>query len=133
MARRKSHSRRNAAQRDNDYPIATKTVLRPLIINKLIQQLEAYNVTKNHHIPQDNRRFRPTRLATVKTLAGSPARFNNHKLRSLYTDPWTVVQPHKVALCERRKTRREVLHALRRTGKGARSKRRYTDQTIVKC
>lgn len=41
--------------------------------------------------------------------------------------------PPGVAVCIRRKTRREVLHALRKTGRGGSKKRRYNWKSFVKC
>lgn len=41
--------------------------------------------------------------------------------------------PPGVAVCIRRKTRREVLHALRKTGKGGSKRRRFTWKSFVKC
>jgi len=41
--------------------------------------------------------------------------------------------PNRVLLCIRRKQRREVLHALKRTGKGARSPRRRNYWSDVSC
>lgn len=41
--------------------------------------------------------------------------------------------PPGVAVCIRRKTRREVLHALRKTGGGGSRKRKYNWKSFVKC
>lgn len=131
--RSKSRSRQGTVQRDTT-PIATHRVLRPLIINQIIkQQLDAQHVTHQKPIHQDRRRYQPARVIAIKTLAGTPARFNNRSLRSLYANPWEIIQPRAVKLCQRRKARREVLHALRRTGKGSRSQRKYSYESNVKC
>ena len=42
-------------------------------------------------------------------------------------------QPKQVAVCIRRKARREVLFAKNRTGKGARSRRTRNQWSDVKC
>lgn len=41
--------------------------------------------------------------------------------------------PHKVAVCVRRHERREVLHALRRVGRGSGKKRRRNEASDIKC
>lgn len=41
--------------------------------------------------------------------------------------------PHKVAVCVRRKERREVLFAMKRTGKGSRSRRRRNKFSNMGC
>lgn len=41
--------------------------------------------------------------------------------------------PHKVSLCVRRKQRREVLFALKRTGKGSRTPKRRNYWSDVRC
>lgn len=45
----------------------------------------------------------------------------------------TFAQPSKVAVCVRRGVRREVLHALKRTGKGAGSSRRRSWTSKIGC
>lgn len=50
--------------------------------------------------------------------------------------PHTVqfAAPKKVLVCIRRKTRKEVLHALNKTGKGARARhRRQSEYTTIRC
>lgn len=42
-------------------------------------------------------------------------------------------RPAGVAVCIRRKTRREVLHALRKTGRGGSKRRRFNRNSFVKC
>lgn len=44
-----------------------------------------------------------------------------------------VATPSRVAVCVRREQRREVLHALRRTGGGGRKRRRYNEWSNISC
>lgn len=121
-------SNKKARQRDN-ISIATRSVLRPTIT---IKQLET--MVANYAEPlNDRRRFQPTILTRPVTRSSTPARLDNRRLRSLYEYPFKIAVPDKVRVCERRKTRREVLHALKRTGKGARSKRRYSSESYYHC
>lgn len=114
-------------------PTLRPTVLRHhLVLNQMLS--EAHHVTTQTKRPvTDRRRYTPTILASAKTLAGQPARFNRHRLSGVYASPWQYLRPKSIDICIRRKERREVLHALRRTGKGARAQRKYTAHTYVKC
>lgn len=142
MARRnsKSHSRNDHTQRGSITSTATQThfnnyqrVLRNI---HLLQQLELQNA---YHAPRRSikapsiRRYHPNKLATIQTIDGSPARFNHNRLSTLYQSPWQLAVPHKVGVCQRRRERREVLHALKRTGKGSRARRKYTANTELHC
>lgn len=42
-------------------------------------------------------------------------------------------QPAHVAVCVRRQQRREVLHALRKTGRGGSARRRYNHNSKIRC
>lgn len=131
MAHRRSRQSYPAA-RITTTPIATHRVLRQTPLNLLAHQLqEAYRAQQAPL--NDLRRYNPYRLPAPQTLAGRRARLNNQKLRTLYQTPWQILEPSKVSICIRRKQRREVLHALRRTGKGSRSKRRYNATTNYSC
>lgn len=130
--RRNNRSRQERMQRDV-IPIATPRVLRPLIIHKLINQIEAHHGSAPTTHTQDRRRYQPARVAPVKTPSGLVARLATNRPGKLYENPWAIVRPRNLALCERRKARREVLHALRRTGKGSRAKRKYTATSELKC
>ena len=52
-------------------------------------------------------------------------------------DPWSVLPEHSLHprnfTCARRSIRREVLFAIRGTGKGSRSPRRFTAESKVRC
>lgn len=135
MAPHRSRSAHPAARHISTHPIATRSVLRPtklITIGSLLKNplQQAY---LPHEPRNDKRRFHPARFTTAKTLAGKSARFNHNRLGSLYQSPWTLISPKSTSICIRRTTRRQVLHALRRTGKGAQSKRQYTDQSDIHC
>lgn len=132
--RRASKSRSSynlPTQRDILTPIARSPLLRQqLLIHKLIQQLARPHVEP----PIDRRRYNPRAFAHPETLTQSSARLNNRRLRKIYASPFEISVPHKVGICIRRKSRREVLHALKRTGKGAgRKLRRYTYYSDFHC
>lgn len=68
----------------------------------------------------DRRRFRPDRAS-----APTPATRRGHtRLVNVGTHRVGFAVPAKVAICAKRKIRREVLHAKRRTGKGAMKRNR---------
>lgn len=83
----------------------------------------------------DGRLFHPDPLEAPRTVSGTPARVRVLPRRSssatarsdpflAFRDRLTFRTPDRVALCVRRKQRRQVLHALRRTGRGNRPPRR---------
>lgn len=65
-----------------------------------------------------------------------PARSSNVRRSAVYDLP-SAVQfkvPNQVAICVRRKRRKEVLHALRRTGRGARRRKaKWSEFSSVRC
>lgn len=108
--------------------IRTVIVKRPVRIQTPLQQVE------------DRRRWHPERkLAPAGTFSRRDQRRIVEKSRSNpYNDPfpsWRIgfEVPKKVAVCVRRKTRREVIHALGKTGAGARARRRKNQFTDVRC
>lgn len=104
------------------------TVLRTL---QTLKKLEALRV---HQEPlNDLRRYSPSKIARPRTRSANAAGLNHRRLSTLYQSPWTITIPGKVSICIRRKQRREVLHALRRTGKGSRSERKYTPNSEYRC
>lgn len=126
--RSKSNSRKDHSQRVH----ITRTLPKVLLAQQILQLLEQQNREYNEP-QQDRRRYNPSRVTPVKTLNGKPARFNHNRLGTLYQNPWQLLRPDKVGICVRRKTRREVLHALRRTGKGSSSKRKYSPTSYYRC
>lgn len=132
MARRRRSNTSDDYRRQRDFitTIATHRVLRPpLLIHQLLnQQRQAYADPI-----QDRRRHHPKPITRPITATQKLSRLNHHNLRSLYESPFKVLIPDKALICVRRKARREVLHALRRTGKGAGSKRRYTFASEYHC
>lgn len=72
------------------------------------------------------------RKALFRKVRGlSQARRN--ALERRFRDVLAVAVPRRVALCVRRKSRREVLFARRLTGRGARSRKRFSDYSLVRC
>lgn len=78
-----------------------------------------------------------------RTLSGSVARRDVPKREPRPLSPFVVpesvpyrigfVRPSEVVVCVRRRVRRQVLHALKRTGKGARSPRRQSRFSSTVC
>lgn len=85
----------------------------------------------------DRRTYHPAPRFRPVTVSGS----RHHTLApgKKFLTPFGVTPivrfeaPRKIAVCVRRKTRREVLFAQRRTGKGARSPRRRDEWSDVSC
>lgn len=136
MSRRrsKSHSRNDLVQRGSIITTATPRVLHTI---NLLQQLEhnnAYHRTTRHAVKNTNaRRYHPNPIRPIQKIDGNLAGFNHHRLSTLYQSPWKLLEPNKVGICVRRRTRRQVLHALKRTGKGSRARRHYTAYSEVHC
>lgn len=95
---------------------------------------------------EDRRLFHPLgRFAPPKTVAGTPARLTvkdrpptakqlaspfMRKVRSQTKAVLTFADPERTVMCIRRKERREVLHALGRTGSGNRRPKRNAWSSI---
>lgn len=108
-------------------PIERVTI--PNLIRDEVQYVRQFNDRRNYH-PEPNRypgaivrRAGRLNIDTLGNSVRSQVRPNNDVL------PWRVAfaDPKKVAVCVRRKVRREVLHALKlksRAGKGGAPRRR---------
>lgn len=93
---------------------------------------------------EDFRTWTPSRVRRPKTLRGNPSRVSHSQaapVRRKYTYQTNFdyglgfTYPKHVVLCVRRHRRREVLHALRKTGRGGRWNRkpRRNQWSNVKC
>lgn len=91
---------------------------------------------------EDRRTFHPLReMRPTLTFSRRDQRRIIEKAKSVppaYRDPFPALRlgfavPKKVALCVRRKQRREALFAFKRTGKGSRSFRRFTEKSRQHC
>lgn len=87
---------------------------------------------------EDLRRFHPTPLfrPSMSIVQAKPS-IDVKPSRLVRTAPLSARaafdEPHKVVVCVRRKVRREVLFAKRKTGRGARSPKRRNLWSDVKC
>lgn len=91
---------------------------------------------------EDRRTFHPLReMRPVLTFSRRDQRRIVEKAKSVprpYRDPFPSLRlgfavPHKVAICVRRKQRREALFAFNRQGPGARARRRRTETSKLHC
>lgn len=84
----------------------------------------------------DDRQFHPERdYRPQRNISGRRARLHippAHRVGRTLSHRVTFDDP-KIMMCVRRKTRREVLHALRRTHKGSGSARRRTWRSDYSC
>lgn len=145
MAKRRSNN--TSSQRD-DNDVATDSE----VLREFIKQPKPYVpiVTKPHLPTFDNRLWHPdpltrtiaeprsaSRLTLPKESAVSPRRSvqdrpgNSRAARLPHRLAFS--QPAQVAVCVRRKARREVLFAKRKTGKGRNATRRRTPWSDIKC
>lgn len=89
---------------------------------------------------EDRRLFTPDR-ALLLTSGGKLATYQVHRPRVTVRSRKNVLphriefrDPRRTIVCRRRRKRREVLFAMKRTGKGARRrKRRYTPESQIVC
>lgn len=143
--RRKSHGKSRAVERDNQPSLAT--LLRPPVY------LPTRVVEPDYYSPlpeiEDRRTYHPLRSfrppavllgATRSALVpvGKKAENRAAPLRSHVSGavPRSIAfdAPPHVLICVRRHRRREVLHALRKTGKGARARlRRRNPFSEIRC
>ena len=89
---------------------------------------------------EDRRRYSPLPVAAPKTKKGTAAvvisstvpvktkgKRTTHRLQESF------IVPEKVLTCARRKRRTEVLHALKKTGKGGQRKPRRNSTSHISC
>lgn len=123
----KKRNRNDNKQRDVYNPIATRSVLR----NTYLTDIE------DRRLYDPLRDYRPAKgLSKYAAEIGiKPYKQRRDKPRKAMTpDVFKFNVPAKVAICVRRKKRREVLFAKKRTGKGARAyRRRRNYYTEVSC
>lgn len=125
MARRRRHRSEDTTERDNS-TIANNKLLQYTLYS-LLPEIEDRRLYRPERAP---RAHGLSKLASRIELApAKPVRSKGH-----YTpDVFRFTSPKKVAICVRRQRRREVLFALRKTGKGSRSKRRRNDHSDISC
>lgn len=119
-----------------------RTLYEPQIVRRIVKRPVYRTVIKTVAVPrpnpplqqvEDRRRWHPLRaLAPAQTLNSRASRRLVEKPR-ITRDPFPSLRlgfavPSKVAACVRRKSRREVLFAIKGTGAGARQKRRRRNQ-----
>lgn len=124
--------RRRSRSSGYAYGIPSRRLLDPLTPFLPLSPLPR-SVFPPRSLPGDRRFYAPHRHFTAVQVSGHPS----HRLvvppkirLRLYSPPVSVGfhAPHRVAVCVRRKERREVLFAERRTGKGSRASRRRRDR-----
>lgn len=144
----KRHSNQTHKSQRDDTSIATDSE----VLRKFITTPKPYApIVTSPHLPSfDTRRFHPdpivrpiaepkaaSRLKLPRESAVSSHRSVQDRSRNSRagTLPVQVAfsQPKQVTVCIRRKTRREVLFAKKRTGKGAQSRRTLNQWSDVKC
>lgn len=125
MAKRRSTSRQRmrAPQRVSRNSIANPRLLRPIIRPVDLRVFE------------DRRTFHPSPVrwpAQVHMRGARPSRLVERGRAFSFLSP-AFVAPKRVALCVRRKTRREVILALGHGRSGSRAPRRRNQWSNVKC
>lgn len=132
MARR--NRTEEAFERDDD-PIASLLLEGPVPTPALTPQTWRTGVTNVLADLEDLRTFHPEPVyRDPLSTSGLPATTKQTppRKRTLMTQT-TFDAPREVAICVRRKQRREVIFAKRKTGKGARARRHRNFWSNVKC
>lgn len=112
----------------------------PLAGRRMLARLRAHRQAWDTRLDQveDRRLFTPDR--TVRRLTGVP----RYRLTTtppvarrpgvyVFGERMAFMNPLQMVICVRRRIRRQVLFAKRRTGRGARSKRHYNSYSEVVC
>lgn len=90
-------------------------------------------INRNVKYPSDARRFTFDKFAATAPLTRTPKRPAPDRYGKAIRDQLRYTYPDQTAVCLRRKQRREVLHALRRTRKGAGGKKRRSYRSNIHC
>lgn len=138
MPRSRSRNRRTVRRRDpivvaNPYPSSFQ-VVRP---TRRYRPRPAY---KPIRIPllqiEDRRLWHPDPTRPAKTTSGLPRYrlIDRQDVKTSRRARISFASPHKMVICIRRKIREEVLHALKKTGRGvSRRKPRRNNYSNVEC
>lgn len=121
MASRRTHR----DGRDLTTPIANATPT-PKFIPKPLHRLEPIRSLEDRRLFHPEKQYQPARAARVAHRRIVPTKTH----QALLPKKLQFNVPHKVAICARRKIREQVLHALRKTGKGGGRGRRNFFSTI---
>lgn len=114
MARKRGNSR----QRDNN------SIANTLLTSPTRHYILSHEDRRLYH-PLDDVRPAKGLSKYASQITVTPYKRNKARPKAAPTpDVFRFNAPQKVAVCVRRKTRREVLFALKRTGKGSRRRRR---------
>lgn len=152
MRRKSQGTRRSSNHRDfhDDLDIETLAVGRPTppIVHRSPVRISSAADDRRRwapRLPSEPQRERP------RVVSGRIARVSHQPKTTPKPDPgWRkiisplvhggrfhasahFVEPRKAFICLRRKARREILFALKRTGKGAKSPKRYNEWSSVRC
>lgn len=143
MARRKNKRPPDTPKRTSESrSLADRHVLRH-VIPEAIHEIKPIRRQPDLRTVEDLRRV-PDEIdkrQTFRTRSGAPARQERRpegrvSKSGLYTPMHDYFQdPRRVLVCIRRNTRKRVLHALRRIGKGRKVSRfrDWTDKSFVRC
>lgn len=110
-------------QRVNPYnarPLLPKIIIKPISPPKPLYQVE------------DRRRFKPALVSPLRTAQAKVAKITP-KFPFGIRGPVVFELPRQAVVCLRRKMRRQVLFAKRKTRRGAGSKRRHNETSRYKC
>lgn len=127
--------RKGSSSRSSAYstPLSLTSLLAPTVLEQpLVEPIsEVHAVDLNRQgVPFDGREYHPE-----KGRAQSPGAFVRSAAKLLAGRGHVVgfSRPNIISICIRRKARREVLHALRRTKSGRGGGRRRNRWSMVKC
>lgn len=124
MARSKSTGRSADAIADAN---VLSTLLRPVRPTPVL-------TPSPYLVNQDERFYSPVRLLSPRGPGGAPARIREARTPVASRARLQFVSPAAVDICRKRKDRREVMFALRKSGKGSQSRfRKLREFSRVKC
>lgn len=115
MARRKSNNRRSADASAVASPQPLPGLLRPIIPQPVVTV---------PLVERDERLYTPIRPLPPRGLGGGPTRLTVRRSGSFARARIRFANPEAVDICRKRKDRREILFAFRKTKKGSASPRR---------
>lgn len=120
MAKKKRH---RSEQRDLSTPVASLPAVRPIVSRPLVSDRRLYHPAKEV-APVYSPRKSQRRILEVPKNVSLPSRKKAAASKRSRGYKFTFAVPRAVELCVRRAKRRQVLFAMRRTGKGSRKLRR---------
>jgi hypothetical protein len=128
----KGHSRNRSTKRNTrTYSTSYRPSQRLRFSNPYSTYNDRFVQSRRVYVPT----YTPIKKTTKKVVSTYRLQPNNLKVKKTVPLPYSASprQIQKALVCVKRKTRTQVMHAMKHSGKGGQKKPRHTPQSKIKC